>query len=255
MNEAATDSERAGEPLPGEAALKDRLATKGIARANRLAFSLVLSLLPTLAHGLDISPESAVHGALHPPVSVDTEAVIVQFGPARYKIPRNYLAGVTQGRDATSYASFTVQVLLPDFVPRTNENSAQFDVVGRHNKFRALFEYGRHPKTPDEILDSYLKNAGMTKDEFRLIGSGYKLYENAKMWSREIYTKETKNGLFFFLCGTKKDGTPFPSCTVNEALGENVGVIYHFSRDYLDEAEDIDLKLHALLQSFKTDGP
>jgi hypothetical protein len=220
-----------------------------------IAAGITSSSFPAFAQSLEDLHESPIHRALHSPVSVNKEPVSVRFGPSRYEIPGNYLAGVTQARDVNSYAAFTIRVLLPDFAPRTNENAAQFDVVGWHNKFSALFEYGRHPtRSPEEVLDFYLKNAGMSKDDFRPVGSGYKLYENAKTWPREIYTKETANGLLFFVCGTKKDGTPFPSCTVNETFEENVGVIYHFSRDYLDQASDIDLKLHGLLQSFKKDG-
>jgi hypothetical protein len=215
------------------------------------SFAINLSFAPAFARDLENSLESPINRALHPPVSIDTETVSVQFGPSLYNIPRNYLAGVTQARDANSYTSFTIQVLLPDFAPRTRENAAQFNQVGWHNQFRALFEYGNHPRPQEEILDHYLKNAGMSKDDFRLVGSGYKLYENAKISPREIYTKETPNGLFFFTCGTAKDGTPFPSCTIHETFEENIGVIYHFSRDYLDQASDIDLKLRALLQSFK----
>jgi hypothetical protein len=220
-----------------------------------VAAGISSSFFPALAQRIDDSQESPIHRALHPPVSVNTEPVSVQFGPSRYEIPRNYLAGVTQARDVNSYAAFTIRVLLPDFAPRTSENAAQFDVIGWHNNFRALFEYGRYPKRPEEVLDYYLKNAGISKDDFRLVGSGYKLYENAKTWPKEFYTKETTNGLLFFICGTEKDGTPFPSCTVNEPFEENVGVIYHFGRDYLDQASDIDLKLHGLLQSFKKNRP
>jgi hypothetical protein len=229
--------------------------TKRIAHAIILALWFACGINPSFvsafALDLDNSQASPINRTLHPPVSVDTEIVSVHFGPSLYNIPRNYLAGVTQGRDANSYASFTIQVLLPDFAPRTRENAVQFNQVGWHNQFRALFEYGNHPRPQEDILDLYLKNAGMSKDDFRLVGSGYKLYENARIWPREIYTKEMPNGLFFFTCGTAKDGTPFPSCTIHETFEENVGVIYHFSRNYLDQASDIDLKLRALLQSFK----
>jgi hypothetical protein len=225
-------------------------ATRRIAHATTLWFAVSLFFAPAFAQGLDGSQETPTYRALHPPVSTDTATVSIQFGPSRYKIPRNYLAGATQARVDT-YAAFTIQVLLPDLTPRTSENERQFDVVGWHNKLRALFEYGRNPRAPEAIRDFYLTNAGMTKDDYRLVGSGYKLYENAKISPREIYTKETTNGLLFILCGTKKDGTPFPSCTVNEAIEENVGVIYHFSRDHLDRASEIDRELRALLRSFK----
>jgi hypothetical protein len=218
------------------------------------AVGIALSFAPAFAQSLDGSQESPIHRALHPPVSPDTATVSIQFGPSRYKIPRNYLAGATQTRDVDTYSAFTIQVLLPDLTPRTRENGGQFDAVGWGNQLRALFEYGRNPRAPEEIRDFYLKNAGLTKDDYRLVGSGYKLYENAKISPREIYTKETTNGLLFILCGTKKDGTPFPSCTVNEAIEENIGVIYHFSRDYLDRASEIDLGLRALLRSFKEIG-
>jgi hypothetical protein len=212
---------------------------------------IALCFIPAFAEGLENSQDSPTHGALHPPVSIGTETVSVQFGPTLYNIPRNYLAGVTQARDANSYAAFTIRVLLPDFTPRNSENASQFDVVGWHNKFSALFEYGRHPRTAEEILEYYLKLAEMSKNDFKLVGSDYKLYENAKFYPSEIYTKETPNGLLFFICGATKNGTPSPSCTVNEAFSENIGVIYHFSRNYLEQASDIDRKLRALLKSFE----
>jgi hypothetical protein len=157
-----------------------------------LAATIISSFVPTFAQGLDNSHESPIHRALRPPVSVDAETIDVQFGRSHYNIPRNYLAGVTQARDANSYASFAIQVLLPDFAPRTSENAPQFDVVGWHNKFRALFEYGNHPRPQEEILDFYLKNAGMSKDDFRLVGSGYKLYENAKTWHVKFTPKRCR---------------------------------------------------------------
>jgi hypothetical protein len=194
---------------------------------------------------------ATIHGALQQISPAGTETVSVQFGSTLYKIPRDYLAGVTHARGVNSYAAFTIEVLLPELSPRTSENAPQFDAVGWHNKISALFEYGRHPRTPEAVLESYLKGIGMSKDDFQSVGSGYKLYQSPKFARREIYAKEMGNALLFFICGTTTGGTPFPSCTVNEAFEENVGVIYHFSRDYLNQAEEIDQKLHALLKSFE----
>src|SRR5664279_5527330 len=74
------------------------------------AVGITFQFAPAFAQDLDGSQESPVHRALHPPVSTDAATVSIQFGPSRYKIPRNYLAGATQARVDT-YAAFTIQVL------------------------------------------------------------------------------------------------------------------------------------------------
>jgi hypothetical protein len=232
------------------------IATEGIIRAIKLTFWLTAAVTssfgPTPAEGLDESETPQSRRAIRSASSLNTENVDVKFGPYLYRIPSNYLAGVTPARDSHSYAAFTIQVLLPDFAPRSQANLAQFNEVGWHNQFRALFEYGNHPRPQEEILALYLSNAGITKDDFQLVASGYKLYKNAKTWPREIYTRDRPDGLFLFTCGSAEDGTPFPSCRIHETFEENVGVIYSFSRKYLDQASDIDLKLHALLSNFKS---
>jgi hypothetical protein len=209
-----------------------------------------LSLVGASSETLESPEKSPVKMAPHPDTSLNSEPVDVKFGPSIYRIPRNYLAGVTQPNAKNEYAAFSIFVLLPDFTPRTPENAAELDKIGWHDQFRALFEYGRHPRSPEQVLEFYLKTAGMNKDGYRLVGSGYKLYESERTVPHEIYTKETPNGLLFFTCGNAKYGTPSPSCTVNEAFGDNVGVIYHFSRKYMDEAADIDLRLRDLLKGF-----
>lgn len=93
----------------------------------------------------------------------------------------------------------------------------------------------------------YLHNSGKSLDDFRLIGSGYRLYESEKTVPNEISTKITPNGMHLFTCEDAKS-VPSPSCTVNEPFGDDFGVIYNFSRNYMDEAADIDSRLHALLR-------
>ena len=179
------------------------------------------------------------------------EVVAVKFGSATYSLPLNYLTGVTQPRGDQMYAAFSVQVLLPDFVPKTPENTSQFESVGWGDKLRALFEYGRHPLQPAELLAVYLKNAGLGPDDYHLIGSGYRFYESKSTVPHEMFSKPTQNGLLFFTCNDAKS-VPSPSCTVNEPFGENIGVIYHFGRKYMDNAADIDARLHQVLNASLT---
>jgi hypothetical protein len=218
--------------------------------AVRCSIAVILyAFAPT--HASDNLDEPPTQQAFHLPSSVDSQSVSVRLGPLLYDVPRNYLAGVTQPRATNSYAAFTIRALLPDLSPRTNQKAQRLDEIGWHNEFSALFEYDRHPRSPEEVLESYLKDDGISQSDFRPIGAGYRLYQNPKTSWREIYTKETPNGLLLFICGTTANGTPFPSCTVNESVGENIGVIYHFGRDHLNQASDIDLKLRALLKSFE----
>jgi hypothetical protein len=208
-----------------------------------------LADLPTLH--LSQAQESPIERALHPRVSVDTEIVKVRFGNTVYAIPRNYLAGVTQPRDGIPYAAFTIQVLLPDFAPRTPQNAAQFDEVGWHDQLRALFQYGKIPRPREDVLKFYLDISKHAENNFRAIGD-YKLYELPNNVPNEIYTKDTPNGLFLFDCEQEYEFKIriSPSCTVFEDFGNNVGVTYHFGRQHLMEAADIDLKLRSLLRSF-----
>jgi hypothetical protein len=187
---------------------------------------------------------------LHSPVSVNAGLEEVRFGNTVYAIPRNYLASVTQARDGQLYASFSFQVLLPDFAPRTPQNAVQFDQVGWHDQLRVLFEFGVQVRRPEDLLAFYLRAAGKSPDVFQLVGSGYKFYQSDKTVPHEMFTKDTPHGLLFFTCEDTKYSIPSPSCTVMEPLGGNVSVIYHFSRKYMDKTAEIDGKLHTLLESF-----
>jgi hypothetical protein len=214
--------------------------------------SLFVTLLPaTNAVTQQAVPAQTQESPVHHPLklSQDTNRAEIRFGNDVYSIPRNYLAGVTQPSATNEYAAFTIQVLLPDFVPRTPQNTEQFDRLGWHDQFRALFEYPRRPLKPDDHLASYLHHYGKDFDDFRLVGSGYKLYEIPRMAPQEIFTKVTSWGLLFVICDMI-NSVPSPSCTVNEPFGDGVGVIYHFSRQYIDQAADIDKQLHTLLSTF-----
>ncbi|HUD87739.1 MAG TPA: hypothetical protein VMR17_14905 [Xanthobacteraceae bacterium] len=183
---------------------------------------------------------------------MDTQIVDVRFGNTVYAIPQNYLVGVTQPHDENPYAAFTIQVLLPDLAPRTSNNASELDRTGWHDQLRALFQYGKYPRPQEEILRFYLGIAKQTESDFRTTGGMYKLYELPNNVPHEIYTKDTPNGLFLFTCQREYDfKVPIsPTCAVMENLGSNVGVAYHFSRQHLLEAADIDLKLRSLFSSF-----
>jgi hypothetical protein len=85
-----------------------------------------------------------------------------------------------------------------------------------------------------------------------LIGGRYRFYERSNNVPHEIYTANTPHGMLLFTCNKENDVNlvVYPSCDVFEDLGNNVGVIFHVSRDYRLEAADIDAKLRALLTSF-----
>lgn len=70
--------------------------------------------------------------------------------------------------------------------------------------------------------------------------------------SREIYFKATSKGSLFFTCDDKEEfpAIKYPSCTVNEYMGDNRGVIYHFSKNYMDRTSEIDSWLRNLMRSF-----
>jgi hypothetical protein len=213
-------------------------------RSTGILRQVALLSVVTLAQILPASSQP------RPEASIQDEIVEVRFGTVTYAVPRNYLAGVTEPKDGNAYAAFTIQVLLPDFSPRTPENAAQFEQLGWHDLLRALFEYGRHPRRPEELVADYLKDAGLSSDDFQLVGSGYKFYQSENTVPHEMFTKETQNGLLFFTCEDKKYSIPSPSCTVNEPFRENIGVIYHFDRQYMDKAAEIDTRLHSLLNGF-----
>ena len=221
-----------------------------------LLSNLILALILPISLGaqdrdLSQDQQSLIERALHPPASLDTHIIDVRFGSTVYAIPRNYLVGATQPRDENPYAAFTIQVLLPDLAPRTSENAAELDQAGWHDQLRALFQYGKFPRPREEILQFYLNISKRAESDFRIIGGKYRLYELPNNAPAEIYTKDTPNGLFLFTCEREYDfKVPMsPSCTVMENLGNNVGVTYHFGRQHLMEAADIDLKLRSLFSS------
>ncbi len=185
----------------------------------------------------------------------DTHAVKVRFGNKIYAVPRNYLLGASQPATPNEYASIYIQAELPRLSPLPAQvagKSAQLDRAGLGDRLRALFEYGRHPRAPEELLRFYLQVANKSTGDFKLIGSGYKLYEFKNVGPSEIYTKETSSGTLLFTCENQKQfsSIKYPSCTVNEYLGDNAGVIYHFSKTYMDKASEIDSRLRELMRSF-----
>jgi hypothetical protein len=195
--------------------------------------------------------QSPVERGLHLGTSTETSFVDIRMGSEVYRIPRNYLVGVRQPSSTSEQSSFSIQVLLPDFSPRTKDNASRFDELGWHDQFRALIEYPRQPKAAPEILDYYLRDSRKERADFTLIGDGYKFYESDSTVPHEFYVKDTPNGLLFFTCSSQKYGVPSPSCTVNESIGPGLGVIYHFSRQYREQAMQIDLKLRSVLETFR----
>lgn len=218
----------------------------------RSAFLIVLAVISASASQITSAEQSPTYRALHPQSSFDTKPVAVSFGNTIYNIPRDYLAGVTQPTANGSYASFTIYVLLPDLAPRTPKNASAFDQPGWHDQLRALVEYGKVFRPKEEVLRSYLSIEKRSENDFKVVGGKYKLYDLPHVVPHEIYTASTPHGLFLFTCDRQSDyKIPFsPICAVMEDIRNNVRLIYHFSRDHLMEATDIDDKLRALLDSF-----
>lgn len=160
--------------------------------------------------------------------------------------------GITQPVGPNGYAAFAIHALLPDFAPRTVENSTKFDQPGWHDQLHALFQYGKVPRPKEELLRFYLGISKTSEFDFKVVGGRYRLYESASTVPHEIYTTDTPNGLLLFSCDRQSDfRVPiFPYCSATQDFGNRVGVTYSFGRDHRLEAADIDARLRALLSSF-----
>jgi len=177
------------------------------------------------------------------------------LGDHVYDIPSNYGSYSTSGMDApkVGYGEFTFEVLLPDFEPRTAANSPQLDVVGWHDQVRGVIEaFSKSYKLDDNkaALSRFLAQPWYS-GVVPITINGYRIYTPRLKPQPDLRTKSLPDGdVLVMLCVQNWGPVVFPSCTVYEHW-QGLRMTLNFSRNYAEQAENIDRKVKTMMLSFR----
>jgi hypothetical protein len=194
--------------------------------------------------------ESPIYRALHPDLPLGTRTLTFRFGDAVFHVPENYFAGGSDRPQPNEPGYLHIMTLLPDLVPRTPENYAQFVTPGWHDKLRATLHYRRQLSSMSEIVSRILGLYKKAESDFETTPQGFRFYRLNNGSTGDIYVKDTDHGTLMVRCAA--DGSvPFPDCVVHENFDDQFVVIYAYSKTHLSHAEDIERRVRTLFDSFR----
>ncbi|MFG1400194.1 hypothetical protein [Roseixanthobacter pseudopolyaromaticivorans] len=199
-----------------------------------------------------LSPTNIEHHTLA--TDSGNKIISITMGDIIYDIPAKYLMTFTLPHEKNGYSSFTIRALLPDLSPKTDKNAADFDRLGWHDQFIALFEYPRRPQAPNDLLHYYLTLRNHADSDFEYHEKNLKLYHFDKGAPPDIFVGEYKTHMLVVSCDDFGHGLayiPYPICTINESFNGDVGVIYSFGRQHAPNSIEIEERLQNLLHSFE----
>jgi len=206
---------------------------------------------------ININTDNLIAKYNHP--SLDTTIILIHFGIKTYAIPRNYLIHFALPDSPGKNGGFDLEVLLPNLLPRTEGIADQFVKAGPMSglgnqvsvSVRELSEGPLSSKelfAPDRQLDNFLKKAGKSRNDSRGVGGGYRLYNVSD--TRDVFTKDTPDGLLVFSCG-KMEVAPVAICRVElPAETRHGNITISFDRKYLHQSVEIVSKIQMLLETF-----
>lgn len=193
--------------------------------------------------------------------NLENQVIRIELGGRKYDIPVRYAYGealekrgywpkVKSGR--TSVDALRLNVLLPDMKPYYPEDDARWKVRGHGEKVDVTITSSFGP------TDWYpsLKNryfSGREK-EFRIRGEDiYQLAYFAGRGHLSNYFFPLDEKLELVIDCTRNTDTdiPSPSCSVKSNYKPGIAITYYYSREYLQNWQEIDANIKALFDRFE----
>jgi hypothetical protein len=182
------------------------------------------------------------------------ESADVAIGDLALKVPKPYLRFQVPDGRATLVSMWALlpgfEAVSPENWDRFDDNSAESRVVAFALRYAAKYRY----PTPADQLNDFIKRRLLlaTPEAGRF---GLKLYHHgtargADLNSKHYFGRYGRDQTVLLQC-TKPSVLPSPSCVARKYLGGGVYLEYHFKTTQLQHWQEIDEKVHLLIDSFK----
>lgn len=190
----------------------------------------------------------------------DTRPITLVIAGNTFHLPQNY---TTQGD------SLHMRLLMPEFLPRTDENEALIEntMLERYIQINVMPNSdGRKIPNPHFYADNwgerYLKNVFYPNAKFKnlkKLGNGFDYYEaiTGPAWFNDLYVLKRKGKITLILeCTSRKvsDPPPHPQCAATQPIFGNLTLNYWYPVKYLPQAKEIHSKIETLLVKFRQGG-
>lgn len=162
-----------------------------------------------------------------------------------YQLPANYLWSYTktENKDFVKEANF--HMLYPGAEPRTSKNKYLFDGVGRGGGRLVLFVI--KPKAGMDFMNGYHQTEKEAQDKNQITKLGEWLQMPLIGNIFLLKNKSTSNREIYIECYTAGEHIKFPSCKKYFALTDSTYVYFTFSKNKLEEWQQIENELAKLL--------
>ena len=208
-------------------------------------FSIFTFLLIELASMFSLTPSLAfapAHASACTDLSSTTE---IRLGSQVLHVPNTYLSNP---RLRTTSSGLWIGLLLPDFLPASC-NEEEFLEPGWHDQLTILLDlsHGLRPNT-DQVKEM-LQWGHVDEKNFKVASNGCREYQGNMTTAHELYA-----------CGHDDDllvkckaiiPVPFPSCSVFRKVDEQIIVVYTYSYQFIDKAQEIDHRVMEIISSLK----
>jgi hypothetical protein len=177
----------------------------------------------------------------------NNEKIEIKLGKIKYSIPREYV------REPFGHSGIVLHVKYPGFGPVDNENCPQFphaeDTKCRSIRLWVSIDYGLGTEDGFENQKNHFFDKSPKKGPY-----GFDLYFQGPEEARQNwYTKKVNDFFLVFRCDFDKDQKN-ALCSANSSTRTGLSLSYNFPIDKLNEAEDVDIGLRNLLDSFADGG-
>ncbi len=217
------------------------IAATAIVVMNVLAFDL---------YGVATNPTKKLALPLSGLRRLPVDPVPVEMGSLAFSIPRSYFTSLYTPDETKEEREISLQVLLPNFEPRTPANSKEFDRGGWHNQIRMLISYKRPlRRMPDLFNSSYTSQYRSSVQDFEF---GYKGFKN--LGFDNLFKGSESAPTDFIQCSPIMEGRS-PSCQRYIWISPDVHIQYSLSRDHLEHVGEIEDRIIELLSQFQRRGP
>jgi hypothetical protein len=181
-----------------------------------------------------------------------TRAVDIRIGPARFRIPANYIQ-LSSARRGGALAQVALAARLPQM--EGYRLALAQDFAGNSADSPILYltiRSGGAPLAEAERLERIYRlqvedpqgephSSGLTRYAFRE-ESGYR--------AQELFTGLIDGQPIVMLCDREAADAPSPNCLRDVPYGEELGLSYRFKRAHLAQWRDIDAGLRKLIAGF-----
>jgi len=179
--------------------------------------------------------------------TTDLQKVDIEIAGQRYEIPKAFIWYRPNLRGGQQ-SGVAMHALLPEFKPYSKETEAEFKRRGHGRVISIhLAERGSY-MSAERLFETMLKDAvgGEVEGPF-----GFRMYRLSSPWNTDLLFRYLEDGSLYFVKCKSIESALSPSCSRTIYLGDDHRVEYTYSRDYLEDRQEIDAGVLGFIKGFE----